>query len=165
MIEAPNRKGKEMARNGKPINVKIATTKVIKALETKLVQIRKDKENQKVNEAKYKKAVEKWSKDTLKIALANIALPLTNSFTGELLMFTGLYQKNLWYAVSGGLGVILSAVYTLNMIQKVAYGPMAEGTTFKDLSLTESLVMAILVLIILVFGFYPQPILHLANLG
>jgi len=62
-----------MARNGKPINVKIATTKVIKALETRLAQIRKDKENQKVNEAKYKKAVEKWSKDTLKIALANIS--------------------------------------------------------------------------------------------
>ena len=62
-----------MARNGKPINVKIATTKVIKALETKLAQIRKDKENQKVNEAKYKKAVEKWSKDTLKIALTNIS--------------------------------------------------------------------------------------------
>ena len=58
---------------GKAINVKIATTKVIKALETKLAQIRKDKENQKVNEAKYKKAVEKWSKDTLKIALANIS--------------------------------------------------------------------------------------------
>ena len=73
MIETPNRKGKEMARNGRPINVKIATTKVVKALETKLAQLRKDKENQKSNEAKYKKAVEKWSKETLKLALASIS--------------------------------------------------------------------------------------------
>ena len=45
-----------MARNGKAIQVKIATTKVIKALETKLAQLRKDKENQKANETRYKKA-------------------------------------------------------------------------------------------------------------
>ena len=62
-----------MARNGKAIQVKIATTKVIKALETKLAQLRKDKENQKANETKHKKAVEKWSRDTLKLALANIS--------------------------------------------------------------------------------------------
>ena len=77
-----------MARNGKPINVKIATTKVIKALETKLVQIRKDKENQKANEARYKKAVEKWSKDTLKIALANISkaddVNVNNNYRNEI---------------------------------------------------------------------------------
>ena len=38
-----------MARNGKSISVKIATTKVIKALETKLAQLQKDKANQKIN--------------------------------------------------------------------------------------------------------------------
>ena len=58
-----------MARNGKSINVKIATTKVIKALETKLAQVKKDKENQADNEAKYEKAHEKWSKDVAKLAL------------------------------------------------------------------------------------------------
>ena len=62
-----------MARNGKAINVKIATTKVIKALETKLAQIHKDKANQKENEAKFKKAQDKWSKEVVKLALANTA--------------------------------------------------------------------------------------------
>lgn len=103
------------------------------------------------------------------VSLANIALPLTNGFVGEFIMFNGLFTSTspyaFWFTLAAGLGVILSAVYTLNMIQKVAYGSMAEGTSFKDLSLTESLVMALLILIILVFGFYPQPILHLANLG
>ena len=61
-----------MARNGKSINVKIATTKVITALETKLAQLKKDKANQKVNEEKYNKAHEKWRKDVAKLALSAI---------------------------------------------------------------------------------------------
>ena len=61
-----------MARNGKSINVKIATTKVITALETKLAQLKKDKANQKVNEEKFNKAHEKWRKDVAKLALSAI---------------------------------------------------------------------------------------------
>ena len=61
-----------MAINGKSINVKIATTKVITALETKLAQLKKDKANQKVNEEKYSKAHEKWRKDVAKLALTAI---------------------------------------------------------------------------------------------
>jgi hypothetical protein len=57
-----------MAR-GKAINVK----KVIKALETKLDQIKKDKANQKVNEEKFSKAQEKYSKEVAKLALAQIS--------------------------------------------------------------------------------------------
>jgi hypothetical protein len=77
-----------MARNGKSINVKIATTKVIKALETKLDQIKKDKANQKVNEEKYSKAMEKYNKEIAKIALANITkandLSAHTRYNGEL---------------------------------------------------------------------------------
>ena len=61
-----------MAR-GKAINVKIATAKVIKALETKLAQLQKDKANQKSNEEKHKKAVEKYNKEIAKLAVAQIA--------------------------------------------------------------------------------------------
>jgi hypothetical protein len=60
-----------MAR-GKAINVKIATTKVIKALEDKLAQLKKDKANQKDNEAKFQKAMEKYQKEVGKLALAQI---------------------------------------------------------------------------------------------
>ena len=62
-----------MPRNGKAINVKIATTKVIKALETKLAQLQKDKANQKVNEEKFSKAQEKYNKEVAKLALDKIA--------------------------------------------------------------------------------------------
>ena len=62
-----------MARSGKSINVKIATSKVIKALENKLAQLQKDKANQKVNEEKFSKAQEKYNKEVAKLALAQIS--------------------------------------------------------------------------------------------
>lgn len=77
-----------MARNGKSINVKIATSKVIKALETKLAQIKKDKANQKVNEEKFNKAMEKWNKEVAKLALAHTAKAMNLSanvrYNGEI---------------------------------------------------------------------------------
>jgi hypothetical protein len=57
---------------GKAINVKIATPKVIKALETRLAKLEKDYAEQAVNEAKYNKAMEKWRKEIFAFALANV---------------------------------------------------------------------------------------------
>jgi len=56
----------------KAINVKIATAKVIKALETKLAEIKKLYAQQDALEAKYQKSLEKWNKDLIEFALANI---------------------------------------------------------------------------------------------
>ena len=60
-----------MAR-GKAISVKIATTKVIKALETALEKLNKDFASQEANEAKYQKAHTAWKKEVGKLALAQI---------------------------------------------------------------------------------------------
>jgi len=54
------------------ITVKVATPKVIKALETKLANIKKDYAEQGANEAKYEKAREKWRKEVQDFAIANI---------------------------------------------------------------------------------------------
>jgi len=61
-----------MARNGKSISVKIATPKVIKALEARLAQLEKDYTSQEANEGKYNKAMEKWRKELMEYAIANI---------------------------------------------------------------------------------------------
>ena len=61
-----------MARQ-KAISVKIATTKVIKALETKLEQIKKEYAGQEANEAKFQKEQEKYNKAIMKYALDNVA--------------------------------------------------------------------------------------------
>jgi hypothetical protein len=77
-----------MARSQKAISVKIATTKVIKALETKLAQLQKDKANQATNEEKYQKAHEKWRKDVAKVALTAINkaedLSASTRYNGEI---------------------------------------------------------------------------------
>ena len=58
-----------MARGQKAISVKIATPKVIKALEAKLVELDTNYKKQDENEAKYQKSLTKWNKDIAKFAL------------------------------------------------------------------------------------------------
>ncbi len=103
------------------------------------------------------------------VALANVALPLTNAFVGEFLLFTGVFtstatQYNVVYTVISGLSIILGAVYTLNMIQRVFYGNTntltAQGT---DIKLNEKLALAAIVVLILVIGVYPKPMLQLGQ--
>jgi hypothetical protein len=60
-----------MARQ-KSISVKIATPKVIKALEASLVKLESDYASQEANEAKYQKQYEKWKKELIDYAVANI---------------------------------------------------------------------------------------------
>jgi hypothetical protein len=61
-----------MAR-GKAISVKIATPKIIKALETKLAELNKNYASQEANEAKYQKAYKAWQKEIGKWAIANFS--------------------------------------------------------------------------------------------
>lgn len=61
-----------MAR-GKAISVKIATNKVIKALETKLAEVKADYASQDKLQEKHRKAVEKWNKDVAKLAISAIS--------------------------------------------------------------------------------------------
>lgn len=98
------------------------------------------------------------------IAFANIALPLTNAFVGEFMMFAGIYQHSIWMAVVAGLAIILAAVYTLNMIQKVFYGntnALTEKIT--DISFAQKLALGLIVVMIFTFGVYPQPMIDLAK--
>jgi len=100
------------------------------------------------------------------ISFANIALPLTNGFVGEFMLFNGLFIGNgsvahITTMVFAGLGVILGAVYTLNMVQKVAFGNVAPMTINKDLSVNEYAGIAIIITIILFLGVYPKPLLDL----
>ena len=98
------------------------------------------------------------------IALANIALPLTNAFAGEFLMFSGLYKFNGWYTAFALIGIILSAVYTLKMIRKIFYGDTNTTTeTVEDISWNVRIALGLIVCIIFILGVYPQPIIDLTK--
>lgn len=98
------------------------------------------------------------------MALANVALPLTNAFVGEFLMFNGLFRYNVWIAAVAGISIILAAVYTLNMIQKIFYGNTVEKTNQAvEAGTNVQLVLGVLVIVVLVMGVYPQPMIDLTK--
>jgi NADH-quinone oxidoreductase subunit M len=103
------------------------------------------------------------------VALANVALPLTNAFIGEFLLFSGVYSSavtkyNVVFTVSAGITIILSAVYTLNMIQKVFFGNTNRLTeNGKDIRLNEKVILVVIVAIIVIIGVYPKPVLELTK--
>ncbi len=95
-------------------------------------------------------------------ALANIALPLTNAFVGEFLMFNGLFQFNPWMAAVAGVSIILAAIYTLNMVQKVAYGNVSEKiNTLQAPNKKAQIVLIVLLMIVFISGIYPQPLFNI----
>jgi len=102
------------------------------------------------------------------VALANVALPLTNGFIGEFLMFNGIWnaytEYRVIFSVFAILAIILAAVYTLNMIQKIFFGNTntLTGRTH-DAFGNEKLVLGVLAVVIVVLGVYPQPLLNLGN--
>lgn len=98
------------------------------------------------------------------IALANIALPLTNAFVGEFMMFAGIWKYGVWYAAIAAISIILAAVYTLNMIQKVFFGETNEYTkNMKDINLHEKIILSVVVVCIFMMGIYPQPMIELTK--
>lgn len=98
------------------------------------------------------------------VALANVALPLTNAFIGEFLMFNGLFKFNAWYAAVGGLSIILSAVYTLKMIQKVFYGESSAATAnATDIGVMAKIGLSVIVVAIFMMGIFPKPVFALVN--
>ncbi len=98
------------------------------------------------------------------IAFANIALPLTNAFVGEFLMFNGLWQYNFLFAIAAIISIILAAVYMLNMVRRVFYGevsPAAQQMT--DISIGEKVALSAIVLIIFILGVFPEPVLKMTE--
>jgi NADH-quinone oxidoreductase subunit M len=72
-------------------------------------------------------------------SLASIGLPLLNNFVGEFLVLQGAAVANFPWAIVAALGVILSAVYMLWLVQRTFYGetPAKVKSHFTDLSPRE----------------------------
>jgi len=96
--------------------------------------------------------------------MSGLALPGLSSFVSEFLVLVGTYTRYPVAAVIGTLGIVLAALYILIPIQKTLHGPMANGNeNLTDLSWREKIAIAPVVLIIVVMGFYPKPVLDIIN--
>jgi NADH-quinone oxidoreductase subunit M len=92
--------------------------------------------------------------------LASIGLPGLNGFVSEFLVLSGTFLTHRWWAVVATLGVVVAAVYLLWAYQQVFHGKVrVEHATTRDLSMAERLVIAPLIILIVVLGVYPGPVL------
>ena len=95
------------------------------------------------------------------VMLASIGVPGLNGFPGEFLALLGAFVGARWWGVVAVTGVILAALYLLWAYQRVFHGPATgENARMRDMTLTEFLVMAPLLFLIVFLGLYPKPILE-----
>ncbi len=92
--------------------------------------------------------------------LASIGVPGLNGFVSEFLVLIGTFVTHRWWAVVATGGVVISAVYLLWAYQQSFHGePRPADAAMPDLRWTERLVIAPLVLLIVLLGVYPKPVL------
>lgn len=102
----------------------------------------------------------KFTSMFLILVLASVALPSTFNFIGEFTVLYSLSQINIWFAILGGTTIILGAYYMLRMFQHVMLGE-TNSKAFADVTLNEGISFAVIIAVLLFFGFYPKPITDL----
>ena len=97
--------------------------------------------------------------------LANVGLPGTSGFVGEFLALIGTYKVSTVAAVAATTGVILSAAYALWLYRRVVLGPLEKESMRRmvDLSSREKVVLVPLVVLTILFGVYPNPVLEVTD--
>jgi NADH-quinone oxidoreductase subunit M len=99
----------------------------------------------------------------LVFALASLGLPGFGNFVAEFLVLLGTYRSSIPMTVLASTGLLLAAIYSLWMVQRVFHGEKQAATTLTDLSARETGMMAIMIVIIFWLGIHPQPVLRTAE--
>ena len=94
--------------------------------------------------------------------LGALGLPGTSGFIGEFLVLMGTFKKSIITAAIASIGVILGAAYMLWLYKRVIFGNLLKTIDIKkmaDLNKYETLILSSLAILIIVFGFYPEPLI------
>jgi NADH-quinone oxidoreductase subunit M len=99
--------------------------------------------------------------------MANSGLPGTSGFVGEFMVILAAFKASFWYAFLAALTLILGAAYTLWMIKRVVFGPVANAhvAALKDLNGREYLILGVLAVAVLLLGVYPAPLLNIMEVS
>jgi NADH-quinone oxidoreductase subunit M len=88
---------------------------------------------------------------------ASLGLPGLMGFPGEFLIFKGVFRLDGWAASLATLGLLMTAVFLLTIVQRVFSGPLGERWTgMPDLTLAERCMLAPAVVVMFAVGLYPQ---------
>ncbi len=100
----------------------------------------------------------------LVVMLGSVALPMTSGFVGEFLLISSLVRYQFIIGLLAGLTIILGAVYMLRTFQRAMSGePNTVTAGFKDLTGQEKMVLYPIVILIVVIGVYPAPLLEISE--
>ena len=96
-------------------------------------------------------------------AMANSGLPGTSGFVGEFLVILAAFKANFWYAALAATTLILGAAYTLWLVKRVIFGPVANQNVAElaDVNGREFLVLGVLAAAVLLLGLWPAPLLDI----
>ncbi|HVB28371.1 MAG TPA: NADH-quinone oxidoreductase subunit M [Terriglobia bacterium] len=92
-------------------------------------------------------------------ALASIGLPGLGDFVGEFLTLLGTYKVSIGLTVVAAIGILISTLYALKVIQRAFHGPNVHEWSIPDLGARELLIMIPMMLILLWLGLYPRAVL------
>jgi NADH-quinone oxidoreductase subunit M len=94
-------------------------------------------------------------------AMANAGLPGTSGFVGEFLVILSAFRADFWYAFLAATTLILGAAYTLWLVKRVIFGPVANDhvAALQDVNAREFIVLGILAIAVLALGLWPAPLL------
>lgn len=93
----------------------------------------------------------------LLFTMANVGLPGTSGFVGEILTMIGAYQVNPWIAAGAALGMILSAMYALHLYRETVFGEQVNEKldVITDVTVREWLILSLLAIFTILLGVYP----------
>jgi NADH-quinone oxidoreductase subunit M len=96
--------------------------------------------------------------------LSSLSLPGLSPFVSEFLVLVGTFTVSKTAAVIATLGIVLAALYILYLYQRTMTGPVRESTKdMPDLRVREVVALAPLLVLIVVLGLYPKPLLDTLN--
>jgi NADH-quinone oxidoreductase subunit M len=91
---------------------------------------------------------------------SSLGLPGLNGFVGEFLIFKGVFPLAPWAAALSTLGLLVTAIFLLTIIQRVFCGPLNERwAQMPDLTLTERALVVVPIALMFVLGLWPQLVL------
>jgi NADH-quinone oxidoreductase subunit M len=95
-------------------------------------------------------------------AMANAGLPGTSGFVGEFMVIMAAIHADFWIGLTAAITLIVGAAYTLWMVKKVFWGPVANDKVaqLQDINSREFFVLSLLAILIIVFGVYPNLLLE-----
>lgn len=87
-------------------------------------------------------------------SLANMSFPGTPNFIGELLIFTGIFQRSTVVLLLSTAGIVLSAAFSVFLFNRIAFGTLKTkySSEFTDANRRECAILLILLLPTLMLG-------------